>query len=229
LLVVKKIGIEPSPRRELHMQKSNFNRNREFFCFFSRGICRPSGGSDRFSRSLPSHVLRGRAVWHALTFLRSALCGRPAGSSYLPTGSWPNGSDALAPLNHLSACLRPSPSQAGILYQPCVSLGCGKMVSDTPPFHRPASAHRAVLPLVIQPRTSIGDAWHRYSVPACPAPLRRGLGALRYAHLVLPGLRKGNTIVGFRCSALANARRARQPKRLRSTGFHGSPASFYAI
>ena len=69
------------------------------------------------------------------------------------------------------------------------------MVSVTPPFQVMIPAHRAVLPLVFplcQPRTSVGDTFLPYSVPACPAPLRSSLGAWWCAHLVLPG-RKGNT------------------------------------
>jgi len=71
-------------------------------------------------------------VWHALTFLRSALCGSPAGSSYFPTGSWPNGECALAPLNLLSACRRYYRQAIALTLH---SLPRGKIVSVTPLFH----------------------------------------------------------------------------------------------
>ena len=82
---------------------------------------------------------------HALTFLRSAFRGSPAGSNYLTPGSWPNGVFALAPLNLLSACLRLSPSSAVLLYQPCVPAIAERWFPLRLPFRNLIPAHRAVL------------------------------------------------------------------------------------
>jgi len=104
-------------------------------------LCEPSGGSCRPSHSLPSHVLRGHTVlMYALTFLRSALCESPMGSSYFLPGSWPYGAIALAPLNPFSL----SPAYAFIddIY-PLVSFHHhGKMVSYTTIFTMYVCTHR---------------------------------------------------------------------------------------
>ena len=140
------------------------------------GLCRLSGGSCRYSRSLPSHVLRGRAVWLALTFLRSASCGRSAGSNYCLSGSWPCGECALAPLNHLFPAFGRRLHRQAIVSTSRSTFSEGWL--PRLPFALPGIRAPCVLLPVIRLRTSVGDTLRCYSVPARPWPLRCGLGSL---------------------------------------------------
>ena len=128
------------------------------FPVFRKDHLQTQRGSGRNSRGLPSHVLLGR-VHHrrALTFHRPALCASSVGSSYFSPGSWPNGANALSPLNHLSAHLRLSPLPTSY----CINLALprfrkvGSLI--TFPVQVLISAHHVVLPLANQPRTFVGE------------------------------------------------------------------------
>jgi hypothetical protein len=92
----------------------SLNRNSVIFCFLPCQCVVAAVVPTESPATDPLMSYWVAPIWHALTFLRPALCGSPAGSSYFHLGSWPYGVDTLAPLNHLFACLRPSPSSAGV-------------------------------------------------------------------------------------------------------------------
>jgi hypothetical protein len=148
----------------------------------------------RFSHCLPSHVLLGRAGWLALTFLRSALCGSPGGSNYFTSGSWPNGWCVLTPLNPLSVCLQPPPSSTI-----CIRLRSPPVREDGIRYASLSSPDTRALCRIFHDQppvacTSIEDTFLPYSILACPAPPRRGLGSLWCSISFCWGKLKSNTV-----------------------------------